>query len=60
MTGTAVVLALTIGLVAGYVTGAHLGANDILHRDHVQASAGFFIDGWDKNKVYTVAPKEAP
>lgn len=52
-------LALLIGLVAGFLWGQQWATWDVLYRDHVQASAGIFIDGYAKNKLYRVVPFES-
>ena len=47
-------LLVLIGLMIGWF----YGAQEILHRDHVQGTAGIFIDGYDKNKIYKIVPME--
>ena len=46
------ILATIVGSIIGIIIGYTTGVNEIIHRDHIQAKAGIFIDGYDKNKVY--------
>ena len=51
-------IGLLIGLLMGFGVGWYAGSREVYHRDHIQAKAGIFIDGYANNKIYTITPKE--
>lgn len=48
------ILFIVLGVIAGLVIGWYIGTNEIYYRDHIQAKAGIFIDGYDKNTVHNL------
>lgn len=51
-------LIAVVSAIIAYAWGYSDGMERIYRADHIQARAGVFIDGHDKNKIYRVTPVE--